>query len=85
MNVKNKAEGSGTAALTAEADGMDPRQFNARAFKSAESTTPSAVKSAPDHADTLCRQFSARLFKSVASTEPFRSESPSKKASLNPL
>ena len=78
MNAKNKAEGSGTAALIAEADGMDPRQFNARAFKSAESTTPFAVKSPPDHADVLCRQFSARLFKSIASTEPSRFESPSK-------
>ncbi len=60
--------------------GIDWRQFNARAFKSAESTTPSAVKSPPDHLETFCRQLSARLFRSFESTAPSRFESPARNA-----
>ena len=64
--VKNKAEGSGTGAPPA---GMDCCQLSANSFKSAESTTPSALKSPADQAATSSsfRQFRARLFKSVAS------------------
>ena len=75
--VKNKAEGSGTGAPPA---GMDCCQLSANSFKSAESTTPSALKSHADQAATSSsfRQFRARLFKSVASTEPSKFESPGK-------
>ena len=48
------ADGSGTSALTAEAIGIDWRQFSARTFKSAGSTVPSVVKSPTDHCVTLC-------------------------------
>ncbi len=51
--ARSKAEGSGTGAADV-AIGMDWRQLRAKAFKSAESTTPSTVKSPPDHCATLC-------------------------------
>ena len=69
----------------AEAMGIDCRQFNANSFRSAEFTTPSAVKSPPDHAAVSCRQLRARLFKSIALTDPSKSESPAKYDWLNTL
>ena len=47
---------------------MPFRQFRASTFKSAESTSPSPVKSPRPHDASDCRQFNANAFRSVAST-----------------